>query len=335
MVTKKPNSLPSAIFIMGPTASGKTDLAMALRQYLPVDIISVDSAQIYRNLDIGSAKADAATLRKHPHRMIDIRDPSHAYSVAEFVVEARQHMANITAAGRIPLLVGGTMLSFKMLFDGLSDLPEADQKVRQEIQLQADSVGWGMVYRELQKVDPLTASKLHPNHSQRIQRALEVYKLTGVPLSTLQLESRGMGVNKDYNVVQIAMMASNRTLLHARIEERFHCMIEQGLLAEVQSLYHRGDLTLDLPSIRAAGYQQLWRHLNGEYSLDDAVQKAIFARRQLAKRQITWLKKWSGSHEVYIDDQKRCYSSGIICNESLKIFRQHLILPALHTGMVY
>ena len=326
MVKQLPSSLPSAIFIMGPTASGKTDLAMGLRQYLPVDIISVDSAQIYRSLDIGSAKADAATLRKHPHRLIDIRDPSQAYSVAEFVVQARQHMADITAAGRIPLLVGGTMLYFKMLLDGLSELPEADQKIRQEIQIQADSVGWGMVYRELQKVDPLTASKLHPNHSQRIQRALEVYRLTGVPLSKLQLKGKDTGVNKDYNIVQIAMMVSNRTLLHTRIEDRFHSMMGSGLLAEVQSLYNRGDLTLDLPSIRAAGYQQLWRHLNGEYSLEDAVKKAIFASRQLAKRQITWLKKWSGSHELYIDDQKRCYSSRIICDESLKILRQHLIL---------
>ena len=318
--------LPVAIFIMGPTASGKTDLAIELRKHLPVDLISVDSAQIYRQLDIGSAKPDVSTLTDHPHRLIDIKDPVEAYSVAEFLHDARQQMAEITAKGRIPLLVGGSILYFKILLEGLSDLPEADQGVRDEIQRHAEEFGWPSLYHELKQIDPQTAKKLHPNHSQRIQRALEVYKLTGLSMSELQVAAANNGIRDHYKVVQFSLIFNDRAVLHRRIEQRFEQMMTKGLLAEVNDLYRRGDLHPNLPSMRAAGYQQIWQHLDGYCSLDEAVQKSIIASRQLAKRQITWLRNWPEVNEICVDSGETDTSTKNSCNECLKILSQHSIL---------
>ena len=320
------SELPPAIFIMGPTASGKTDLAIELRKHLPVDLISVDSAQIYRQLDIGSAKPDAMTLADHPHRLIDIRDPAEAYSVAEFLNDARLQMAEISATGRIPLLVGGSMLYFKILLEGLSDLPKADQSVRDEIQRRADEFGWPSLYDELQQIDPQTAKKLHPNHSQRIQRALEVYQLTGMSMSALQAAVTNNGVLDHYKVAQFSLVFNDRALLHRRIEQRFEKMMTGGLLAEVNDLHMRDDLHPDLPSMRAAGYQQIWQHLEGHCSLEVAVEKSIIASRQLAKRQITWLRNWPEANEICVDTIETNTSTENSCNECLKILGQHSIL---------
>jgi len=318
--------LPPAIFIMGPTASGKTDLAIALRKHLPVDLISVDSAQVYRQLDIGSAKPDATTLTEHPHRLIDIRDPAEAYSVAEFLKDATEQMAEITAAGRIPLLVGGSMLYFKILLKGLSDLPEANQGVRDLIQQRADEFGWPSLYDELKQIDPQTAAKIHPNHSQRIQRALEVYQLTGMSMSHLQAATSNNGVLDYYSVVQFSLTFDDRALLHRRIEQRFEQMMSSGLLAEVVGLYEREDLNTDLPSMRAAGYQQIWQHLDGQCTLEEAVERSIVASRQLAKRQITWLRNWPNAHEIQVDDGQTYISLENSCKQCLKILSQHSIL---------
>tara|TARA_B110001450_G_scaffold255010_1_gene281546 strand:- start:17 stop:991 length:975 start_codon:yes stop_codon:yes gene_type:complete len=318
--------LPPAIFIMGPTASGKTDLAIALRKHLPVDLISVDSAQVYRQLDIGSAKPDATTLTDHPHRLIDVRDPAEAYSVAEFLKDATEQMAEITAAGRIPLLVGGSMLYFKILLEGLSDLPEANQGVRDQIQQRADEFGWPSLYEELKQIDPQTAAKIHPNHSQRIQRALEVYQLTGMSMSHLQAAASNNGVLDYYSVVQFSLTFDDRALLHRRIEQRFEQMMSSGLLAEVVGLHKREDLTTDLPSMRAAGYQQIWQHLDGQCTLEEAVERSIVASRQLAKRQITWLRNWPNAHEIQVDDGQTYISLENSCKQCLKILSQHSIL---------
>lgn len=318
--------LPPAVFIMGPTASGKTDLAIALRKHLPVDLISVDSAQVYRQLDIGSAKPDATTLTDHPHRLIDIRDPAEAYSVAEFLKDATEQMAEITAAGRIPLLVGGSMLYFKILLEGLSDLPEANQGVRDQIQQRADEFGWPSLYDELKQIDPQTAAKIHPNHSQRIQRALEVYQLTGMSMSHLQAATSNNGVLDYYSVVQFSLTFDDRALLHRRIEQRFEQMMSSGLLAEVVGLYEREDLNTDLPSMRAAGYQQIWQHLDGQCTLEEAVERSIVASRQLAKRQITWLRNWPNAHEIQVDDGQTYISLENSCKQCLKILSQHSIL---------
>lgn len=299
---------PPAIFIMGPTASGKTDLAIALQDHFPVELINVDSAQVYRQLDIGSAKPDAATLKKAPHHLIDIRDPLDAYSAADFLADATRVMAEISARGNTPLLVGGTMLYFKVLLEGLSKMPEANAEIRAQIQEQADSEGWPAVYKQLQAVDAETAAGLHPNHSQRIQRALEVYLVTGVPMSTLRREENIGGIAGQYAIKQLALMPVNRKLIHQRIEDRFKRMMDLGFEAEVQALYQRGDLHANLPAIRSVGYRQIWQYLDGQCSLDEAVEKAIAATRQLAKRQITWLRNWPGSCEMEIDSETDLFS---------------------------
>ena len=288
---------------MGPTASGKTDLAVSLRDHMPVELINVDSAQIYQQMDIGTAKPDAETLTKAPHRLLGFCDPADAYSAADFAIDAKKEIADIHSMGRIPLLVGGSMLYFKVLLEGLSDLPPADADIRQTIQDQADKEGWTSLHQQLQLVDPITAARLHPNHSQRIQRALEVYKITGTPLSELQNQSEG-GIEDQYDVRQYALVMQNRALLHQRIEQRFMEMMDAGFADEVEALYKRGDLHADLPSIRAAGYRQLWDYFDGHYGLDEAVEKAIIATRQLAKRQQTWLRNWPNSREILVDDQQ-------------------------------
>lgn len=275
---------------MGPTAAGKTDLAMALYDSMACDLISVDSALVYRGLDIGSAKPDAATLARYPHQLIDICDPAEPYSAAHFRRDALAAMAQSTAAGRVPVLVGGSMLYYKALLEGLADMPAADQAVREDINRIAEAKGWPAVHAELAAVDPLSAERIHPNHSQRLSRALEVYKISGVTMSEWQ--ARQTLQTLPYRVSQFAIAPPDRVVLHARIEQRLGQMFAHGFIDEVAGLMARGDLNVDLPSIRAVGYRQVWEHLRGDYDRDTAFERALIATRQLAKRQLTWLRGW-------------------------------------------
>ncbi|ELR63405.1 tRNA delta(2)-isopentenylpyrophosphate transferase [Photobacterium marinum] len=281
--------LPQAIFLMGPTASGKTDLAIRLRQQLPVELISVDSALIYKGMDIGTAKPDEQELSLAPHRLIDIRDPAQSYSAADFRADALKEMADIVAAGRIPLLVGGTMLYFKALLEGLSPLPAADPAIRAEIEREAQEKGWQALHDELVRIDPVSGARIHPNDPQRLSRALEVFRISGKTLTEL---TKTQGESLPYKVHQFAITPKDRAVLHQRIEQRFDNMIEAGFEQEVRALYDRGDLHPDLPSIRCVGYRQMWDYLDGSCNLDEAVFRGICATRQLAKRQITWLRSW-------------------------------------------
>ena len=281
---------PLAIFLMGPTASGKTDLAIQLRQQLPVEVISVDSALIYRDMDIGTAKPSKAELTLAPHRLIDICDPAESYSAANFRTDALREMQEISAQGKIPLLVGGTMLYYKALLEGLSPLPSADEKVRSEIEAKAALIGWGGLHQELSKIDPISAQRINPNDSQRINRALEVFYLTGKTLTELTAQK---GEVLPYDILQFAIAPEQREVLHLRIEQRFHKMIELGFQQEVEKLYRRPDLNENLPSIRCVGYRQMWEYLRGDYDHDEMVFRGICATRQLAKRQITWLRGWT------------------------------------------
>ncbi|MGP1572433.1 tRNA (adenosine(37)-N6)-dimethylallyltransferase MiaA [Aggregatibacter segnis] len=281
---------PLAIFLMGPTASGKTDLAIQLRQQLPVEVISVDSALIYRGMDIGTAKPSKAELALAPHRLIDICDPAESYSAANFRTDALREMQEISAQGKIPLLVGGTMLYYKALLEGLSPLPSADEKVRSEIEAKAALIGWGGLHQELSKIDPISAQRINPNDSQRINRALEVFYLTGKTLTELTAQK---GETLPYDILQFAIAPEQREVLHLRIEQRFHKMIELGFQQEVEKLYRRPDLNENLPSIRCVGYRQMWEYLRGDYDHDEMVFRGICATRQLAKRQITWLRGWT------------------------------------------
>ncbi|OVZ73352.1 tRNA (adenosine(37)-N6)-dimethylallyltransferase MiaA [Yersinia intermedia] len=282
--------LPPAIFIMGPTACGKTALSIALRQRLPVELISVDSALIYRGMDIGTAKPNAEELALAPHRLIDIRDPAESYSAADFRKDALKEMADITAAGRIPLLVGGTMLYFKALLEGLSPLPPADPQVRQRIEQQAAELGWEALHQQLTEVDPVAAARIHPNDPQRLSRALEVFFISGKTLTELTKIS---GETLPYRVHQFAIAPVSRELLHQRIELRFHQMLDAGFETEARALFDRGDLHTDLPAIRCVGYRQMWSYLSGEIDYDEMVYRGVCATRQLAKRQMTWLRGWS------------------------------------------
>ena len=281
---------PLAIFLMGPTASGKTDLAIQLRQHLPVEVISVDSALIYRGMDIGTAKPSKAELALAPHRLIDICDPAESYSAANFRTDALREMQEISAQGKIPLLVGGTMLYYKALLEGLSPLPSADEKVRSEIEAKATLTGWGGLHQELSKIDPISAQRINPNDSQRINRALEVFYLTGKTLTELTAQK---GEALPYDILQFAIAPEQREILHLRIEQRFHKMIELGFQQEVEKLYRRPDLNENLPSIRCVGYRQMWEYLRGDYDHDEMIFRGICATRQLAKRQITWLRGWT------------------------------------------
>lgn len=281
---------PLAIFLMGPTASGKTDLAIQLRQQLPVEVISVDSALIYRGMDIGTAKPSKAELALAPHRLIDICDPAESYSAANFRTDALREMQEISAQGKIPLLVGGTMLYYKALLEGLSPLPSADEKVRSEIEAKATLIGWAGLHQELSKIDPISAQRINPNDSQRINRALEVFYLTGKTLTELTAQK---GEALPYDILQFAIAPEQREVLHLRIEQRFHKMIELGFQQEVEKLYRRPDLNENLPSIRCVGYRQMWEYLRGDYDHDEMVFRGICATRQLAKRQITWLRGWT------------------------------------------
>jgi tRNA dimethylallyltransferase len=278
---------PLAIFLMGPTASGKTALACELADRFPLDLVSVDSALVYRGLAIGAAKPDAATLARYPHRLIDIREPSQPYSAADFRVDAQREMQAIASASRIPLLVGGTGLYFRALHGGLSDLPAADPELREDLAKDAAKSGWPELHARLQQLDPLAAQKIRPRDAQRIQRALEVIELTGRPLSAQQ---GGTPARFPYRVLKLALIPADRTLLHARIAQRMDAMIGQGLLDEVRALRARGDLHADLPAMRAVGYRQALQHLDGQFDAAQLRDRAIFATRQLAKRQLTWLR---------------------------------------------
>lgn len=273
---------------MGPTAAGKTALACALADSFPVELISVDSALVYRGLDIGAAKPDAATLRRYPHQLIDIRDPSQPYSAAQFRDDALAAMAEIVAAGRVPLLVGGTGLYFQALHRGLSALPDADPFVRARLNEQAKHEGWPALHARLAQQDPIAASRIRVNDAQRIQRALEVIELSGKPLSQLQ---RGARTVFPYRVLKLALIPSDRGLLRARIAARFDAMLAAGFLDEVKNLRARGDLHADLPALRAVGYRQAWQHLEGEFDARTFRERAIFATSQFAKRQFTWLRR--------------------------------------------
>lgn len=281
-------SQATAIFLMGPTASGKTNLAIELAQHYPVDIISVDSSMVYCGMDIGTAKPTAAELALAPHRLIDIRDPNQPYSAADFREDALREMAEISARGRIPLLVGGTMLYFKVLKEGLADLPQANATIRAQILAQAQAEGWAAIHQQLAQVDAVTAARLKTTDSQRLQRALEVYYVTGVPLSVWHAQQQKQSI--PYNIQQVALLPKARDVLHQRIEQRFDLMLEQGLIAEVTALKQRGDLHLDLPSMRSVGYRHVWEYLDGLYDYDEMRFRAIVATRQLAKRQHTWLR---------------------------------------------
>lgn len=279
---------PLAVFLMGPTASGKTALACALSDRFPVELVSVDSALVYRGLDIGSAKPDAATLARYPHALIDIRDPAQPYSAADFRGDAMAAMQAITARGKVPLLVGGTGLYFRALQQGLSRLPEADPAVRERLTAQAAVEGWPALHARLAVIDPAAAARIGPNDAQRVQRALEVYELTGQPLS--QQQQGGSGERFPWRVLKLALLPTDRSPLHARIAERFDAMLAAGFIDEVRTLRKRGDLHADLPAIRAVGYRQAWDYLDGQTNAADFRDRGVFATRQLAKRQITWLR---------------------------------------------
>lgn len=289
------SSLPPAIFLMGPTASGKTDLALALARVLPCELISVDSALVYRGMDIGTAKPDRATLDAFPHHLVDIRDPAEAYSAADFRRDALAAMADITARGHIPLLVGGTMLYYKALLEGLADMPGADAEVRAELEARAEREGLAALHAELQLVDPQSAARIHPNDPQRLVRALEVYRVSGTTMTQLRMqqsEAASQDGGLPYTVAQLAIAPAQRQILHERIAQRFDLMLEQGFVAEVERLHRRGDLHGEMPSIRAVGYRQVWDHLEGRLSAAQMRERGIIATRQLAKRQFTWLRSW-------------------------------------------
>ena len=274
---------------MGPTASGKTALAVSLVERFPLEIISVDSALVYRGMDIGTAKPDAITLARAPHHLLDIREPTEAYSAAAFCEDALRLMADIVARGKVPLLVGGTMLYFRALLKGLDDLPRADAALRQKLEIDAARRGWPALHADLARVDPPTAARLAPNDAQRIGRALEIFQLTGKPMSALLDQAQ---TALPYRVLQLALIPSERAVLHQRIAARFDAMIAEGLIEEVKTLRRNPALTADLPAMRAVGYRQAWAYLNGEIDLDGLREQGLAATRQLAKRQLTWLRSW-------------------------------------------
>ena len=279
---------PLAIFLMGPTASGKTALACALHERFPVDLVSVDSALVYRGMDVGTAKPDAATLARHPHALVDIRDPAQAYSAADFARDAREHMQRSTARGRVPVLVGGTGLYFRALEHGLSAMPSADPDLRAQLAAEGERLGWPALHARLARSDPAAASRIDAHDTQRLQRALEVLALTGRAMSDLHAQQRPARL--PWRLLKLALLPFDRAQLHARIAQRLDGMLAHGFLDEVRALRARGDLHADLPSMRAVGYRQAWQHLEGATDVPRFRELALFATRQLAKRQITWLR---------------------------------------------
>ena len=289
------SSLPPAILLMGPTAAGKTSLAVSLVQRLPLEIISVDSALVYRGMDIGTGKPDAATLALAPHYLLDIRDPTEAYSAAAFRHDALELMQQITQRGRVPLLVGGTMLYFRALLRGLDDLPQADPVLRAQIEAAAAEQGWPALHAELAQCDPVTAARLEPTDAQRIQRALEVFRLSGQPLSA---QLTATHTELPYRVLQLALIPSDRAVLHQRIAARFDAMLAEGLIEELRVLRQKWALNAQMPAMRCVGYRQAWAYLDGEIDNTTLREQGLAATRQLAKRQHTWLRSWPGAVEL-------------------------------------
>ena len=303
-------SLPPAVFLMGPTASGKTEVATRLVRQFPFEVISVDSALVYRGMDIGTAKPDAALLQAVPHRLIDIRDPGDPYSAADFRKDALFEMADITARGHIPLLTGGTLLYFRALEKGLSDMPPADPAIRARLEQEAQQAGPGALHDRLRQVDPQSAARIHANDPQRIQRALEVHEITGQPLSVFHQQGRAAAL--PYQPVKLVLAPADRVLMQERIARRFRDMLTAGLVDEVRALTDRGDLDAELPAMRAVGYRQVRCYLAGQISYDEMVKRAIVATRQYAKRQLTWLRgeedtHWFAAEDANVVDQiSRC-----------------------------
>ncbi|EPE38001.1 tRNA dimethylallyltransferase [Candidatus Photodesmus katoptron] len=281
--------LPLVIFLMGPTASGKTTLSIKISKKIPVEIISVDSGLIYKGMDIGTAKPSSETLEKIPHKLIDIRDPNERYSVADFYYDAMYAIHQTIKNGKVPLLVGGTMFYYRSLIKGLSFTPASDLKIRSQIKQEALNLGCASLHKQLKKIDPISANRIHCNDLQRLSRALEIYRISG---KTLTEYSRYKYRNFPFHVKQFALAPNEKDNLHHRIEVRFHNMIKNGFENEVKALHSRNDLHLDLPSIRCVGYRQIWDYLNGNLSLDEAIFRGICATRRLAKRQMTWLRSW-------------------------------------------
>ncbi len=278
---------------MGPTASGKTALAVELAQRYPFQIISVDSAQVYRDMNIGTGKPTQEILDIAPHRLIDIADPADAYSVAEFRDDAIAEIKDVLAQGDTPLLVGGTMLYFRVLRDGLADMPHADSGIRAEIEELAEREGWEAVHQQLARVDPASAARIHPNDPQRLQRALEVFRVSGKTMTAMHSEGQtDLKLEQPFNLHFFAIQPEDRSVLHRQIEQRFKQMLRDGLLAEVEMLHSRKDLNPLLPSIKSVGYRQVWQYIEGELDYDGMIEKSIIATRQLAKRQLTWLRSW-------------------------------------------
>ncbi|BAV72616.1 tRNA dimethylallyltransferase [Pseudomonas chlororaphis subsp. aurantiaca] len=298
------SQLPPAIFLMGPTAAGKTDLAIELTKVLPCELISVDSALVYCGMDIGTAKPSKEILAEFPHRLIDILDPAESYSAADFRTDALAAMADITARGKIPLLVGGTMLYYKALLEGLADMPPADPQVRAELEEEAARLGWQALHDQLAAIDPESAARIHPNDPQRLTRALEVYRVSGLSMTAHRLRQSAQSTEAaasgrgqlPYTVANLAIAPANRQVLHERIAQRFTIMLEQGFVDEVVALRSRSDLHAGLPSIRAVGYRQVWDHLDGKLTFAEMQERGIIATRQLAKRQFTWLRSWADLH---------------------------------------
>lgn len=297
---------PYVIFIMGPTATGKTDLAVYLHEKINCEIISVDSAMVYRGMDIGTAKPEKSLLAKVPHRLIDVCDPLESYSAARFRQDATTAIEAIFAKDKVPVLVGGTGLYFRALEQGLAELPEANYRIRARLEAEAEAEGWQSLHKRLQEIDDEAAARINENDPQRIQRALEVYEITGETLSAMLSEGRKQPF--PYPIKKIILSPDDRSLLHKRVKNRFIEMLELGLVDEVESLYRRGDLSLNLPSMRLVGYRQVWRYLDGQTSYEEMQERAIIATRQLAKRQITWCRsetdaKWYEPYETGIFSQ--------------------------------
>lgn len=288
---------------MGPTASGKTDIAVQLVSQLPCEIISVDSAMVYRGMDIGTAKPGADILKIAPHRLLDIRDPSDAYSTGQFRTDALHEIDDVLSKHKTPLLVGGTMLYFNTLQKGIAELPQANATVREYILQEANTHGWKVLHQRLQKIDPIAAQRIHPNDPQRIQRALEVYEITGQSLTALYQQNNH--VSLPYHVVNIALAPTDRSLLHRNIEQRFGLMLQQGFVNEVEKLFSRHELTPDLPALRAVGYRQVWNYLAGILTYEAMQEQSIIATRQLAKRQLTWLRSWEKVNWFASEDDTR------------------------------
>jgi tRNA dimethylallyltransferase len=288
-----------AVSLMGPTASGKTDLALQLADQVPLEIVSVDSAMVYQGMDIGTAKPTVQLRAQVAHHLIDIRDPAVAYSAADFCADVVPIIRDVRSRGRVPLLVGGTMLYFKALKEGIADLPAADPMVRQQISQFASDRGWAAVHERLNQVDPESAQRIHPNDTQRLQRALEVYEITGISMTELHLKARRQQqMLSPVQLCEIALVPPDRSRLHEQIAGRFQLMLGQGLVEEVSSLFERADLSPELPSMKSVGYRQVWQYLAGELTYDEMVNRAVIATRQLAKRQYTWLRGWSDVNRV-------------------------------------